>query len=811
MIEVKDLHKYYDQGRRHENHVLRGVSLTLPDTGFVCILGPSGCGKTSLLNAIGGLDAFQGGTVATEYMTARAQSDPLFEAERNRNFGYIFQNYYLLTDHSVGYNVYLGLHSLQISHREKLRRVRQALKAVDMDGYIRRQVSDLSGGQQQRVAIARAIARRPRVILADEPTGNLDEANTRQICTLLRQLSQNSLVVMVTHEERIARFYADRIITMDAGAVRTDEGGWHRTDLTGDDGRTLYTGDYEADHWNSDGLQLRIFREPGVEGVKLDVVVLKDRVILKLHDGRTVTCTGTDEPPFLMDGERPSLKLEDVDRQSLCWDTDNGPVASAGGSLRLREMLTEARYLRRGKGLRRMGTTLFLWVLTVLLCISTGDYMMLQQVEPEDFIQTHSQVLEITVERGPTEDPNTVGVNNLAREFKEYLPMDGSITIVPTITRRPSICGSAFVQMAHVRVKLTDFSYVPLDFVNPEQLILGRMPQTPDEVLVDRWVLDAIREKEGIVQNGIRSNDYFLGKPLDMELAGRTPVIVGICDSAECAVYLSRELFVTLGVAGTNVATLSALQARYPGKYDNVTLTNEQCMVLPAVAGVTYRGKEGAHYTTSGGMRLQIAAVCEETDFPAAFVVADSVIDEMMCRMSYQNFQIFTQDKAQTTALLQRIAREEMDGRVKVTVQDRYTQRMNAYVQASRLRADARTVVTFTIMFLSMGMLLLLRRVEIRRRIGMLAVYRLLGIPNRKTAAIFALESALSVLTAVVPATMLSWIGIQLMAQRAQLLFPPAAAVAVCLVIGVYHLAVSLIPLFGLLRLPPAQLAAKYE
>ena len=161
MISVEKLNKTYQKHSRNANQVLHDLTFTLPDTGFVCILGPSGCGKTSLLNAIGGLDTFDNGTITTESVSVSRPNTRAYNQERNQSFGYIFQNYYLLSEHSVGYNVYLGLHSLKLSHKEKLERVMEALKAVDMDRYIRRNVGELSGGQQQRIAIARAIARRP--------------------------------------------------------------------------------------------------------------------------------------------------------------------------------------------------------------------------------------------------------------------------------------------------------------------------------------------------------------------------------------------------------------------------------------------------------------------------------------------------------------------------------------------------------------------------------------------------------------------------------------------------------------------------
>ena len=124
MMEIQHLNKTYDLHRSNANHVLKDVSLTLPETGFVCILGPSGCGKTSLLNAIGGLDRFDSGTIAIEEQQFHRYGEAGFEKVRNHSFGYIFQNYYLLQNHSVAYNVYLGLHSLNLTHREKLTRVR---------------------------------------------------------------------------------------------------------------------------------------------------------------------------------------------------------------------------------------------------------------------------------------------------------------------------------------------------------------------------------------------------------------------------------------------------------------------------------------------------------------------------------------------------------------------------------------------------------------------------------------------------------------------------------------------------------------
>lgn len=222
MIQIKNIKKTYNKYSRNAQTVLKEISLELPDKGFICILGESGCGKTTLMNVMGGLDTFDSGQLTVGEVTAKRYGTKAMETERNHKFGYVFQNYYMLMDRTVTYNVYLGLHSMPLSRREKLKRVKQALEAVGMLAYAKKKNSDLSGGQQQRVAIARALARQPEIIFADEPTGNLDEANTNQVCDLLRSISKNCLVVMVTHEKRIANQYADRIISLNDGVIVSD-------------------------------------------------------------------------------------------------------------------------------------------------------------------------------------------------------------------------------------------------------------------------------------------------------------------------------------------------------------------------------------------------------------------------------------------------------------------------------------------------------------------------------------------------------------------------------------------------------------
>ena len=809
MIEVKNLNKIYDRRRQNENHVLRDVSLTLPDTGFVCILGPSGCGKTSLLNAIGGLDTYESGEILTG--TATNGGAVQLRAERKQNFGYIFQNYYLLPEHSVGYNVYLGLHSLKLSHKEKLKRVKEALQAVEMERYLRRNVGELSGGQQQRVAIARALARKPKVILADEPTGNLDEENTRNICSLLRSISKKSLVLMVTHEQRIARFFADRIITLDGGVIRTDESQWERGALLEEGGRVLYTNEFEQAELHENTVNLRLFREAGAAPAEISVVVLKDRIVIKLDDSRAVTCGKPQDPPVLADGARPVLTLEDVERMSIPWAPEETAYAGAGKGLRWRDLLREALHMNRGGGLRNIGTRIFLVVLTALAAMTIGDYLKVSSIDPEDFIQTHSQVLDITLERGPKAENTTIGLLTLSNEFKSHLAeFDQEYTYVPHIATSAEVRGNPFLQAGELSVKLSHFSYVPLEMLDASTLIMGRMPESPDEVVVDRWILEKVMEIDSVAGNGINGVDYFLGKQINYNRQTLSPTIVGICDSGEPGIYMMPDTFASLGAAGTYVASLSSLQARFPGQYDDVVLNPGECIVLPNNAGSTFRDKLYANYNTNSKMNFLIVKSIEETDFYAWIVIPDSDMDDLMLAMSFQRFWIFCEDKAAMKDFLREIE-ESMEGRITLTIRDSYSTKMADYEEATRLRANARTIVTVTIILLSLVMLYLLRRSQVYEKIGMLAVYRLLGIPAGKTGMIFTIESLLTTLTTALPAAAAMYAGVTLLGDKVEMLLPWQAAAWVYAGVTVYHLIVTMIPMAGLLRLPPARLASKFD
>lgn len=223
MITVRGLHKYFFRHKKNEIHVLNDMSISFPDRGLVVLLGASGSGKTTLLNVIGGLDSVQQGTIQFDEQVIEGYKSAVWDKIRNESIGYIFQNYNLLPHLSVYDNVALVLKMAGITSPEDIEaRVNYILKAVNMYPFRKKKSTQLSGGQQQRVAIARALVKNPRVIIADEPTGNLDSKNTLEIMNIIKEISKEKLVVLVTHERDLAQIYGDRIIEIKDGQVIND-------------------------------------------------------------------------------------------------------------------------------------------------------------------------------------------------------------------------------------------------------------------------------------------------------------------------------------------------------------------------------------------------------------------------------------------------------------------------------------------------------------------------------------------------------------------------------------------------------------
>lgn len=221
LVEVKDICKIYNPGE-NEVRALDHVDVTIEENEFVAIIGHSGSGKSTLMNMLGCLDVPTSGSYFLHGQDVSSMTDDELSDIRNKEIGFIFQGFNLIPNLTAEENVELPLIYRGVGRRERRELAREALKKVGLEHRMQHKPSEMSGGQQQRVAIARAIAQAPPVILADEPTGNLDSGSTKEIMDILRQLHREGrTVILITHDNEIAA-QAERIIRIKDGRVEED-------------------------------------------------------------------------------------------------------------------------------------------------------------------------------------------------------------------------------------------------------------------------------------------------------------------------------------------------------------------------------------------------------------------------------------------------------------------------------------------------------------------------------------------------------------------------------------------------------------
>ena len=227
MLQLKNITKDYKVGDE-KVHALRGVSIDFRESEFVSILGQSGCGKTTLLNIIGGLDRYTDGDLIIGGKSTKEFKNADWDTYRNHSIGFVFQSYNLIPHQTVLANVELALTLSGVSKAERRQRAKDALIKVGLGDQFRKKPNQMSGGQMQRVAIARALVNEPDILLADEPTGALDSETSIQIMELLKEISKDKLIIMVTHNPELAEKYSNRIIRLLDGKVVDDTNPYDR-------------------------------------------------------------------------------------------------------------------------------------------------------------------------------------------------------------------------------------------------------------------------------------------------------------------------------------------------------------------------------------------------------------------------------------------------------------------------------------------------------------------------------------------------------------------------------------------------------
>ena len=417
MIKLESLHKFFNKGKSNEIHVINDISFDFPEHGMVALFGRSGCGKTTLLNVIGGLDKVQQGNILVSGQKMSVSSDEL----RNKYIGYIFQNYCLSMTDTCYDNVATALKLCGMRNDEEIRpRVMKALEIVGMQQYVKRTPDTLSGGQQQRIAIARALVKNAPVILADEPTGNLDEANTVMIMDILKQISKEHLVILVTHEEKLVDYYCDYVIELSDGQIvgtkeNTETGGYIAKNKN-----VIYLGEYEKKDSSNEMLDLQYYGEMPSEPVKARLINRNGVLYLKVDSPNVHVLDETSEVHLEEGSFEEKLKdaetVNSIDMSELTsFEGKNyGSLYSFKDGIKSGFRLTAERFKK--KGAKRLRRVLILLGLVSVFMISSSAVDLKKFVDAKkeaasNFIRV-SSLPEYSIDaiQKLTENPDETGI-----------------------------------------------------------------------------------------------------------------------------------------------------------------------------------------------------------------------------------------------------------------------------------------------------------------------------------------------------------------------------------------------------------------
>lgn len=812
MISIQKLNKYYRKGKSNEIHVINNTTLTLPKKGLICILGESGSGKTTLLNVVGGLDDFDSGTIEIDGVVIDAKHDKKFEQIKRVQYAHIFQTSCLLEDRTVEYNIQLALGMFELTKQELEERVDKALQAVDMWRYKKRLASNLSRGQQQRVAIARAIAKSPSVILADEPTGNLDFANTMRIMNLLKKVSSHCLVIMVTHETNLANFFADRILVIKNGQIISDQSQENKDGEQIYEDVNLYLKDYKETTITNNNLTISSFSNKPIPPLKLWIVYDNHQFYLHVPQKEKISFLEENSFRKMINESRP--KLMDSTNQTEIYEFL--PMSyKKGQSLPFKEIVRLAwnNFLAGGKKQAILAAALI--IMAVLSVIATADFLTVQSVDLGSIVTTDSNELVLTTQKND-------GFSNIEYDsyfyqlFEELQKFDKIEKFLFYFPVDLTYSYEGFEQLEGLNVRLTGYSFAPIEELSETMIVYGRMPENVKEVVLDLRVIERFLNSGNELTAVFTKPEELIGKELTIPRKDWKLKICGICDSQEPNLYLDPYTRLSISTWVGDFSSLEVLKEAYPNQYETVKLKENEILVSEKF----YEQRKLVHntetYDTPLGVELKIIGTYPNEfgfDFVISSVGYQSLLTKMLCHA--KAMVIKTKEKEQVKQFISDGLTQKLQEKLQIFIQDPYEQQYEKYEQSRRIKLDARVILTITVVIISLVLLYITMRTTSIRKISQIAAYRLIGIPKSGiykayTIELFMISACTTIPTVFITSGILKFMA-SIRSLESNLVFPWYSIIFLALGLSLCNILIGLLPIRTILRLLPAKLITKYH
>lgn len=810
MIKVNNLNKYYNKGRKNEQHVLNNINLEFGNTGLICILGESGSGKTTLLNTIGGLDDFADGTLQVNDTILKSYKQKLIEPVRNDNFGYIFQNYYLLKDYSVNYNVKIALNRYNLSEKEKDERTKYILDMLGIGKYKNKPVSKLSGGQQQRVSIARALVKAPDIILADEPTGNLDEENTIRTMAILKKISKECLVLLVTHEKKIANFFGDRIIEIRDGKVIHDKKNTSSSYERSDDSN-IYLKEFELDSIGAGYSKFNIYykKEEAPPAINMNMVWKDGKLYIQNMMEYDIIFEGEENGVKILDTERPALEMEEI--ENLSYDLTKLP-AKGNAQLPFHEIWRIAMSNIHLMGKKQVFITIILIAAAVMLSITTAKFTNMVSINKEKIVSTDSHYVKANF--------NNISVFNHEDQLQvleftwKYLDNDiyGNTFFSPNSTLY--IMGNGFKQIKSLRQPINNISYVSSKHLKESSLIYGTMPKKRNEAVIDLQVIKNLMASKGVVSSNYKTPEDFIGAILKTYKYSLKLIITGISNNREPSLYCSQNVLLEFPQKSYKIASLGELKAEDSVNYSNIKLADNEILIREGLYNSLKLGKNKEYTFGDDSVHIYNIVGTFPDEIGTDYVLSDrgclNIRDIMI--YEYKTCMVYTDNTKTTINGLKGIKDPDM-GVFKINLTIPNKEEIKAYQKANKGDTKASSLITIVIVTISVIIVYFTIKSNAISRSEELIVYSLLGISKRSILKSYIIEITLltsytSLPAVIVTSGVIKFIG-SIPSLGINMLFPWWSVLILLASIYIVHIIISIMPVYRILSRPPATLAVK--
>ena len=819
MLKIEKLNKYFNKGKKSEIHVINDVNLELGETGLVALLGESGSGKTTLLNTIGGLDKVKSGNIYIDSKKITSKSSYKVDKIRNLNIGYIFQDYKLIDDKTVFENVAITLKLIGIKDKEEIkRRVNYVLEKVGIYRYRNRLAESLSGGERQRVGIARAIVKNPKILLCDEPTGNLDSKNSLEVMNIIKAISKERLVILVTHERNLAEFFASTIIEIADGKILSIKDNTHENNLDYQIDGKIYLKDFENhENFSKDNLNIDVY---GSDNKPLNLkIVIKDNNIYINSNIKEIEVVNEQSNIEFIDEHYKAIDKKEIENYSYDFkETFNTDIPTKYSSIfNLFTLVTNGfKKIFKFSKLKKILLVGF-FVAGIFAMYSVSSIFATIKVDDIDFVDINKNYLTAKVSNIKVDDYLKYESN---ANINYILPSDSVISV--------QLSTSDFLQLRTSNVYLTG-SIADKQLLSQEEIILGNAFSDINTFVIDEMVAQRLVDSDDAKMVGITKIDDLLNRKVVIPVLGEF-TITGISDTGSPSIYMNNSLFVNIlylcNKKDSNIIDdgfyptdevyddeigiqnkkeifdynlffndITLKEGRLPeGDYEViVNINNRYEMPLNKEIDIKINGK-----------KLKVVGYYE------SYTIDYKLVNNNMIKYSLiekaKNIAIYSKDKVNT---------KEYFSSNNITLQDSYEYSKNLYLANRSDTIKANLTSAGIVLIISLIEIFFMIRSSFLSRIKEVGIYRAIGLKKIDIYKMFAGEIIAITTLANVPAILLTAYVLNTISKVNYFskYFVINIPIILLVIIGIYifNLVIGLIPIFTTIIKTPASILSRYD